>query len=776
MKTVAVVVAVAASAVLLLLLSSSGSAWREDALGAAPAVAAAGPVPESSGGAKAGTPSAAPEGRLAGIVLDAGGATVPAAVVAARAIGEGGWPEPYGTAPTATADELGRFSFPELAPGVYWLEVRDGRGWGFLPAVPVRPTGSREATIRLLPEASIAGVVEDESGAGVAGATVTTDLSGFLRLLVARTGRPDPGEEASFSATTDGHGAFRLERLPIGRYDLRVMAPGRAERLVPGVVAPVDGVRLTMWRGHSVPVTVTWFGGKPPTEVRVTTDPPDAAVTLVPDGGSAEGVLAGLPEGRLRIVASAEGYAPQVEEVEIVAGRNPPEARLRLGGGLHVRGEVRDSLHRRPLPGARIEVRPWSWSALPADAPVLTLLADDRGKYETRLPEGAWWIVASAPGCRIRSFGLDLDRRGASNADIELVPVKTVAGTVRSEDGVPVPEARVVLRPTPEGETPDERLVRTATADADGTFRFEESLPSASFSLVATAPDGRTGRRDGVEYPEWKETRRVDIVVKSAGRGGVRGRLLNEREEPVARALILLPGRTEVADADGRFAIDDVPSGRRAGWILAAGHPPRPLSVDFPAEGVADLGEIVLPWSDPTVWGRAKATDGAPFGGARVRLLDPRTGETVAETLTRPDGVFGVAWPLPRDAEAILAVTAPGRVADPRRGGFDSLGRGSDFVLSAPGRLRGRVRLKENAIRLRVTLSEVETNRVSRRDVRLDRRSEFLLRDVAPGRYRVVMEPEYERLDRIVRGPRIEAGPIEVPAGDEADLGTIRDR
>lgn len=131
-------------------------------------------------------------------------------------------------------DRAGRFDLDDLEPGPYRVLVRaDGFGVTTIDRIVIPGGEALEQRIEMRPAARIVGRVLDSSGRPVVGATVEPGLAGAaassgytLRSSDLPTISPRrPIATIRPSATTDGHGIFRLEGLDRGRVHLLVRHP-----------------------------------------------------------------------------------------------------------------------------------------------------------------------------------------------------------------------------------------------------------------------------------------------------------------------------------------------------------------------------------------------------------------------------------------------------------------------------------------------------------------------------------------------------------------------
>ena len=229
-----------------------------------------------------------------------------------------------GTALSAVSGQDGRFSFADLAPGVYTVRAALP---GYTDSVLVvsAPRGGRlaPAAIRMRAQdpaappgqaAVVAGVIRDGlSGMPVPGARIS--LTGGMRAVV----------------TSDGGGGFQFGAVPAGPVRVGVSASGY---LAAGASLQVEpGTRVAV-AFHLIrtgnPGTATVTGrvidaatGNPVSGARVALASGGAATSTLTTG---EFLLAGLGAGTVTISIDAPGYATQNFLVTIPSG-----AQLRLG-------------------------------------------------------------------------------------------------------------------------------------------------------------------------------------------------------------------------------------------------------------------------------------------------------------------------------------------------------------------------------------------------------------------------------------------------------------
>jgi hypothetical protein len=144
-------------------------------------------------------------------------------------------------APTTTTDADARYRFDGLAPGKYSVTVEKP---GFVPiksaAIDVAGA-SRTADLSLIPGGALEGRLQDDRAGPIAKLPVLADRLSEQGSVA-----------ASFAATTDDLGHFRIHSLPAGRYRIRATPPPPAsgdEYFYPGTKTAKDAVVIAVTAG-----------------------------------------------------------------------------------------------------------------------------------------------------------------------------------------------------------------------------------------------------------------------------------------------------------------------------------------------------------------------------------------------------------------------------------------------------------------------------------------------------------------------------------------------
>jgi hypothetical protein len=412
----------------------------------------------------------------------------------------------------------GRFEFRGLKAGDYTVSARRA-GFARASVDPVKVSEAQagepvELTLR--PGTTLSGFVRDKSGAGASGWSISAREAGQP------AGSPFGSGALRSEEPTGPDGAFLLEgAVAGGTYELQVMGPSGIGPRKAGVVAPAEGVELTVTGAgeiHGRVVDADSGRAVPDFQLRYQPDA-QGGVRFVMRMGPGRGrgpyerqtfhtedgtfVLEDVPAGRWTVEAFAPGYqAGSASAVSVGEGEAAEGVEIRLSKGGVISGRVLEARTGRPILDATVRAE------LSGGGPRVGMMrmggegddneaaTDAEGRYEIAgLAPGTWTVTASHPDWSEATTSVEL-KEAPATADIRLGRGGSVGGTVLAA-GRPVAGAQVSLSAAGDsGFRPGAGMMGGAGRGAPATrrrFRFGSS-PRALRSGLPAGPAERAGR------------------------------------------------------------------------------------------------------------------------------------------------------------------------------------------------------------------------------------------------------------------------------------------
>jgi len=602
------------------------------ARGAAAAVLAAALALAAPAGAEA--PAGARGPAVSGRVVGEGGAPLAGAAVAlyphetvhaglARRLAG---PDDPPAAAAARTGEDGRFRLAAPEAGMWVLSV----------AAPGRASAESELTplladeelgdLALPPAEEVRIEVRDAAGRPMAGARVEGREGGAPWRPVRSTLQPP-----LHRARTGADGRAAIHRAMGADLEVVAVAPGTS--VSDPVAVSGGGATVVLAEGRARTVRVTRSGGEPAEGAVVA-----AGRAELPVGrAGADGTLAvrqrpgekllltvhGLDGTRAR--ATLQPIAQPVASSEERMPQTAAPVAVELPVPWTVVGRALAEPGREPVAGA------WVW---PARDPARHVRADAGGRFSLVAPLAELPVGAAAFGYG-SAFGSAARDRGTVTL---LLPAHArLAGRVVDEEDRPVLDAEVTARSL---ERPWLR-VRSAPTDRGGRFEIAVETGGGAYVLRAERAGWAPAERIAGAPPAGEVEGGLRLVLRR-GRTA-HGRVLDEADEPVAGARVLLSpspegmdvrrwmlrgepaGPQTTTDPEGRFAVRDLGGGRYDLAVEAAGFAPAIVPGIAVPEGAgeADLGTVILA-PGRRVAGRVVDPDGGPMEGAKVQVHRPR--------------------------------------------------------------------------------------------------------------------------------------------------------
>ena len=525
---------------------------------------------------------------------------------------------------------------------------------------PLPPKG--KVTLRLDKLPILSGVVTDaETSTPVAGADIVI-----------------PGGDAF--AVSDADGRFRVAVEEKWPQALRVLAPGRAAKVVavPKTIADT-ALTVALSRGGSVTVTLAPPLGEEPVKWEVRRPGKHGAEGVMEragelDAGQKETILEGLEAGTYHFMVKGEGPLQRAVVPFTVRDGEASAAEVTIAPAV-VDLEVRFA--GQQLGGVSVDInfgrRERLWQA--------TVNVDAEGRATEEIWQRGYYTayVKKPPLIKYSRAAHDLQRDGVNSWIID-VPDRSIRGRIVDEAGKPIGSANVALYSTSHDQVTVASSERTA---ADGSFQFSAVTAGKYYLKVSH------GRYQALQTPVYQlpedtslDTREL-VMLKNAGREAT---IVNARGLPMpAVAVYIATHKGErpagLTDDKGRVLLPV--SSFESGLVIAI---PRSGSLGIARfrsllEAEHAPIEVKVPDGTASLELRAESTGGEPIGelafmvaidgtflplDAAIALntvqgLPLRTGKDGRATWTRLPPARYEIWPLASraDYDAVRSAARP---------------------------------------------------------------------------------------------------------------------
>lgn len=472
------------------------------------------------------------------------------------------------------------------------------------------PEHYRDVLVRRYYEGETPTRIAEASGVPVA--TVKTRLQRGLALMRQRLDGNHGGDGRSWVAALAPLSGF-------GRGSGSEVGPGAGTLTSTGVQGSMVAATIALIATVGVIVGV----------LLTTKDPaPTDPVALA--GRATDAPPAPAGDGLERIALPARGDASSVAPTDLPWGQRRVAERAALEfHPTRQTGRVYD-LAGRPVPGVLVRFEPdaavrAAVARTGAGAPLA--LTDGEGGFELMGVRGSGRVVATRHDL-VTTLAGEVDGLGSGEVTLVVAPAVGVTGSVTDEEGRPLVDVQVEIRPPADlrsrlGLRVDRSSLRSffTSTDATGAFRFD-GAPRLEGALLVARHEGYLTH----EGPLEPTAAGLEIVLArpAPGPGWRHGTVLDAAGAPVPNARVSTGTTVTRTDAQGSFALDLEGVERLIAVRAGPG-----TTTELPGIVEPDGGA----WPDPLVLrlGRAPARiagvvrdpDGAPLPGVRVWVADP---------------------------------------------------------------------------------------------------------------------------------------------------------
>ncbi|MEX0641787.1 MAG: carboxypeptidase regulatory-like domain-containing protein [Pirellulales bacterium] len=368
---------------------------------------------------------------------------------------------------------------------------------------------------------------------------------------------------------TDHDGRFRFEKVPPyprgyevwANYEnlITPKAPVRQLNAVGTKRVKFEPLYLEMSEGKQTKFVITSQAtGKPIAGAIVRFGFPDRRKIEAHDDGIA--IVQGLLSEGYDVTIEAAGYARATPQIDLAHSDGISEYKVSLLPGGIVQGIVIDT-DGKPVTGADVVYREGNGIGYYGDS----FRTDKSGQFGHRFLPLSTSVIVSAQKNGYVSQSQDVvltPDQQESHIRLTLTPQPkggSVVGTITDSSGQPIAEAKVANY----GRRSDPHSV--TTTDAQGAFRLDDLAEGlGNYELAVTAkgfaPQIVTVQPGTAEHPG-------SVNVKLKGGHAVRGRVVNEKGEPMKQAVVyprsvdyrMQMGEVLRTDDDGRFEFDSLP-------------------------------------------------------------------------------------------------------------------------------------------------------------------------------------------------------------------------
>ena len=627
------------------------------------------------------------------------------------------------------ANSDGTFTFLNVAPGTYTVTATAPGFATNSVGVTVEDGKTANITITLasLPAVLTGQVVNEATGAGIAGSSITVFNNAGVTLA---------------TGITDGQGFFTIGNLPAGSVIVTAAAQGFGTNSIGAILTAGETtntvLRLTPNPGRLTGRVTRADTGQPIAGAAINIfDSTQALVATVLTDSQGNYTVATLAPGRYRVVASANGFANGIGGASIESDTETVLNFALANQPAIIQGTVRDESTNQPLAGAAVQVRQES----PTGPVITTVVTNDQGQYVvTGLTPTSYTLIASLPpryGTKASSVVVGPDETITLDFSLPLQPARVSGRITSAQTGEPILNTLIRLLDV------NGVIVASTQTDVNGNYLIE-GFPSGTYTLVIR---NESFQRQSISFTVGaRETATVDASL-NPNPGTLQGIVrYAQTGEPLAGAVVevfaiqsTIPLGRSVSDETGMYLVEGLAPGT---YTVTASTP------NFATQSVGATilpnettqADITLVPNPATISGVITDTAGTPIANASVQLLD-ENGTVLGSAVTDDNGNYAIGN-LPEGTFVIkvsaagFAILITGIILAP-----GEQVTGLTFSLTPdPGNITGRI--TDSATGLPIIGAEVRVvlDGILLASTVTDENGGYVLAGLAPGSYTVVAD------------------------------------
>jgi protocatechuate 3,4-dioxygenase beta subunit len=530
---------------------------------------------------------------------------------------------PFAASNTVHADD-GSFTLNDVMPGrVEVVASADGYVRGTANGIDVAEGQSIEnVEVRLDRAARVKGRVTSTDGQPLAGVSVS--------VADRPVQRPGPRSDR---ATTDGDGLYELSTVPPGDRNISFNKDGfvAVTKSVAAAAGKESSLDATLDTGREVTGRVIDESGQPVAAADVRVEGDSVRPVQTDTDGSFK--MAGLRDGKFRIIAHKNGYVEGRQDIDTAAQSN---VTLTLGRGATVSGRI-TGLSAEELGNAFISF--FGGGAYGDSRP------DSAGNFTLNgVRDGNVTVQANVggpSGGRTSRKTIEVVNGTAPDVEIAFTAGFTVRGRVNGH-GQATSDFRVTFAPTDPSMPPG----GNGQVDGDGNYTVS-GLGAGDYRVMVYAP-----AMAGLVYNQKYNVTGDGVYDIDLQSSMIRGRVTDRDGKPISDVRVVAqvvkrtattpPPRPAVTDSDGRYVVDFISDGD---WRLVAQKEQyQPATRDVTVAGSAPEVDFQLD-SGTTSTVRVVDTAGAPLY-ANVTAID-QSGHAMSTVQTRAGDGVAELWLAP---------------------------------------------------------------------------------------------------------------------------------